>query len=116
MLLNNIIDRSRWKLQNLWCPKYVIVNSAWVPKTLGSQSSAFISITEFPRNGDFFGQPRVRDDKLVVADTFDHLISLLFSPTLYALSLNNKPQAQPLVNSNEDITHAENSCITITMT
>ena len=105
--LNNIIDRSRWKLQNSWCPKYVIVDSAWIPEILGSQLLAFISIIKFPRNGDFFDQPRVRDDKLVVADTYDHLISLLFSPTLDALSLNNKPKAQTLANSNEDITHAE---------
>lgn len=50
----------------------------------------------------------MKDDKLVVTDTYDHLISLLFSPTLHALSLHNKPQARTLANSNEDITHAEN--------
>ncbi len=105
--LNNIIDSSRLTVQNAWYPKYVILNSAWVPKTLGSQSSAFISITEFSRNGDYLGQPTVKDDKLVVADTYDHLISLLFSPTLYALSLHNKPKARTLANSNEDITHAK---------
>ena len=104
---NNIIDSSRLTVQNAWYPKYVILNSAWVPKTLGSQSSAFISITEFSRNGDCLGQPTVKDDKLVVADTYDHLISLLFSPTLYALSLHNKPKARTLANSNEDITHAK---------
>lgn len=44
--LNNIIDSSRSTVQSLWYPIYVTLISAWVPKTLGSQSSAFISITE----------------------------------------------------------------------
>ena len=44
--LNNIIDSSRSTVQSLWYPMYVTLISAWVPKTLGSQSSAFISITE----------------------------------------------------------------------